>query len=264
MVREDDLERYYITLFAPSWAQPQLWALFAFNQEVAKTRENVSEPMIGEIRLQWWREALEGISNGKPREHPVVQALSGVTAFTRIRPMLDEIIDGREQDLSTEVATDFKSLAAYADKVGGALCVAAAYILDGGIPASDISAARATGRVWAMIGILRALPFQIKDDKEFSATGASLQGFRGVTIREMEQRLKPLTTAMFSFIEEGFTEATTPVSTSIRPVMALNSLSKLHMDALDKAEGSPFRMTEYEKGNLSKLLALLSYHLFKR
>ena len=64
MVRKDDRERYECTLFAPRKLQPKLWTLYAFNQEVAKTRENVSEAMLGEIRLQWWQDVLEELGQG--------------------------------------------------------------------------------------------------------------------------------------------------------------------------------------------------------
>src|SRR3546814_19441352 len=53
-----------------------LFALYAFNHEVAKTAEVVSEPMIGRIRLQWWRECLDGIYDGAARQHEVVQPLA--------------------------------------------------------------------------------------------------------------------------------------------------------------------------------------------
>lgn len=52
-----DPDRWLTTLFAPDASRPGLFALYAFNAEIARARESVSQPMIGQIRLQWWREA---------------------------------------------------------------------------------------------------------------------------------------------------------------------------------------------------------------
>ena len=74
LVRRVDYDRYLTALFAPPPARERLFALYAFNHEIAKVRETVSEPMIGQIRLQWWREAIGGIHAGTPRKHMVVAA----------------------------------------------------------------------------------------------------------------------------------------------------------------------------------------------
>ncbi len=58
IVRENDPDRFFCTLFAPPAKREALFALYAFNHELARVAESVSEPMLGEIRLQWWREAL--------------------------------------------------------------------------------------------------------------------------------------------------------------------------------------------------------------
>ena len=63
-VRRHDRERYLTALFAPSDRREDLLALYAFNLEVARTRESVREAMLGQIRLQWWRDALDEIQAG--------------------------------------------------------------------------------------------------------------------------------------------------------------------------------------------------------
>ena len=73
LVRQHDRDRFLTTLFAPDDRREDLLALYAFNHEVAKTREVVSEPTLGRIRLQWWRDNLEAIYAGQPpRRHGVV------------------------------------------------------------------------------------------------------------------------------------------------------------------------------------------------
>jgi phytoene synthase len=263
MVREDDPERYYVSLFAPAAKQPHLWALFAFNQEVAKTRESVSEPMIGEIRLQWWREALDGIAAGAPREHPVVLGLNAIPAFAAIRPLLDTVIDGRAQDLEMEAETGIQTLEHYADKVGGALHEAAARIVTDTLDEHDAALVRASGRAWAMLGILRALPYQISDPKAFSVTGATTQGLAGLSADELNERLKPLLDPARAYVEREYEAAChKPASKAIKPVLAANAITARHRLALKRAGGSPFRMAQFEDSNLRKLVALLAYHLF--
>src|SRR3546814_8066529 len=80
LVERHDPDRYLASLFAPEAQREDLFALYAFNYEVAKTAEVVSEPMIGQIRLQWWRESLAGIYEGRARQHEVVQPLAHAVA----------------------------------------------------------------------------------------------------------------------------------------------------------------------------------------
>ena len=76
LVRKVDTDRYLAALFAPASLRFHLFALYAFNYEVAKTADAVSQPVLGQIRLQWWRDSIEEIYAGKVREHEVVKALA--------------------------------------------------------------------------------------------------------------------------------------------------------------------------------------------
>ena len=97
--RRDDPDRWLASLFAPDAARPDLNALLAFNGELARTREQVSQAMLGEIRLQWWRDAIEGIYAGNPRAHPVVRTLAqAVARHDLARPLFDRLIDARTDD----------------------------------------------------------------------------------------------------------------------------------------------------------------------
>ncbi|MBS0520936.1 MAG: squalene/phytoene synthase family protein [Proteobacteria bacterium] len=76
-VRGVDRDRFLAALFAPEPARSGLLALLAFDHELARTRAVTREPMLAEIRLEWWREAAaEAASGGAPRAQPVVEALS--------------------------------------------------------------------------------------------------------------------------------------------------------------------------------------------
>ena len=75
LVRRHDRDRFQTALFAPAAHREALFALYAFNYEIARVREIVREPMLGRIRLQWWREAMAAAFAGGPvRRHEVVDA----------------------------------------------------------------------------------------------------------------------------------------------------------------------------------------------
>src|SRR5262245_24843071 len=94
--RAGDRERFLPTLFASEPARSDLWAALAFNLEIARTRETVSEPTLGEIRLQWWQESIDATYEGTPRAHPVVRALASAIARTRPpRARFERLLHGR-------------------------------------------------------------------------------------------------------------------------------------------------------------------------
>lgn len=158
-VRSHDHDRFLTCLFAPATRREDLFALYAFNLEVAKTAEVVSEAMIGRIRLQWWREALDGIYCGTPRKHAVVEPLAAtVKRHDLPRSLFDKIIDGRELDLEDEPPCDLQAFEAYAANTSAALTRLAAMVL-GVKEEVALEAAEHVGSAWAMIGLLRAVPF---------------------------------------------------------------------------------------------------------
>ncbi|OYQ32959.1 phytoene synthase [Niveispirillum lacus] len=158
-VRKHDNDRFLTALFAPSSVREDLFALYAFNHEVAKTREVVTEPTLGQIRLQWWRESIEGAFEGQPRRHEVVEPLANaITRHGLDRTQFDLLIDGREADLDDEAPADMECLINYAQVTGAPPVRLACQILGARDPAS-MEAARLVGTAWALTGILRATPF---------------------------------------------------------------------------------------------------------
>src|SRR3546814_190937 len=142
-VRRNDHDRYLTALLLPPDARAGALALYAYNAELAKTRESVSEPILGQIRLQWWREAVDGIYGAEPREHPVIGALArAVERHAIARPGLEALIDAREADLDDTPPGDLAALEAYAAASSGPLT---ALVLDILAPGSE-TARRAADR----------------------------------------------------------------------------------------------------------------------
>ena len=89
--RAADPDRYLCALFADAPRRGALFALILFNAEIARVREVVSEPMLGQIRLQWWREAIDEIYRGQGRRHEVADPLAAATNIPGARwTFLDE------------------------------------------------------------------------------------------------------------------------------------------------------------------------------
>ena len=124
MVRQHDPDRYFTTLFAPAARRETLFTLYAFNHELARAREVVREPMMALIRLQWWREVLEGAR----RQHEVAAPLgAALDAGSLLATDLEPMIAARERE-----AEDIGTMAdfdAYVQGAAGGLMVAAARAL---------------------------------------------------------------------------------------------------------------------------------------
>lgn len=161
-MRSLDRDRYLAALFAPADRPAALFALYAFNIEIAGVREAVSEPMLGEIRLQWWREAIDGIYAGAPRRHAVALALSEAVAAHRLpRAEFDAMIDARGFDLEDTAPGTLAELEHYAAGTSASLCRLAFCAL--GADGDDAAeAAHRAGIAWALTGLLRAVPFHAR------------------------------------------------------------------------------------------------------
>lgn len=159
IARRNDPDRFLCALFAPPARRDHVFSLLAFEHEIAKTRSVVSEPMLGQIRLQWWREALDGIYGRRPRRHDVIEALAAaILAFQLPRPLLDGMIDAREDTLERSPA-DLEGLIRHADRTGGALADLWLRVVwpDPATPSAAILAAtRDSGIAYALVGTLRA------------------------------------------------------------------------------------------------------------
>jgi NADH dehydrogenase [ubiquinone] 1 alpha subcomplex assembly factor 6 len=164
-LRRVDPDRFLLCLFAPERVREDWFALYAFNHEIAKVREVVSETAIGRIRLQWWREAIDEIVAGTPRRHAVVEALvPGFAAHGWQAEAFHALIDAREADLDGEVPADTASLVAYAHQTTAPLQRLLLQTLGHHEQESaSTEAAQAAGAAYALTGLLRAFAFQLQE-----------------------------------------------------------------------------------------------------
>ncbi|MBO89109.1 MAG: phytoene synthase [Rickettsiales bacterium] len=163
-VRRNDRDRFLSALFAPVHLREHLYTLYAFNIEVSKTREIVNEPMLGAIRLQWWREAIEAIYEERPvRKHAVLTALKNTINICGLdKENFERLIDGRNLDLEDLPATNLVNFVKYADATSGSVIVLALQVLGVKIDEEIKRIAFDVGRAWAIVGTIRAMPYQLQ------------------------------------------------------------------------------------------------------
>ncbi len=156
LLKRDDRDRWFASLFLPASLRPHVNALYAFSLEIARVRQLVSEPGLGEIRFQWWREVLADESESA---HPVAAALLDTMARCGLprEPFLG-LIDARLFDLYDSPMPSVAALEAYAQATVGSLFGCAAAILGA---AGDEAAAGDAGIAYAVTGLLRALPWHL-------------------------------------------------------------------------------------------------------
>jgi phytoene synthase len=159
LVREADKDRFLATLFAPQPHRAALFALYAFNIELARIREVVREPMAGEMRLQWWADMLDNKEHGTVDAHPVVAALK--LAIERYRLPLEPLkamVEIRFFDLYDDQPTTLEALESYASQTAASLILLAAQILNNGKPHALGEIAEHAGIAYGLAGLLRAFP----------------------------------------------------------------------------------------------------------
>lgn len=247
LVQRHDRDRYLASLFAPAAARERLFALYAFNHEVAKTAEVVSEPMIGQIRLQWWREALDAIYEGRPpRQHEVVQPLAeAIRARALPRAPFEALLEAREFDLDPAPPETLAALRAYANGTSTGLLRLALDIL-GAEDAASRAAAGELGPAWAYLGLLRTLPLHARQKRCYLP--ADLMAEAGVDLREVfELRGSPALSAVCGRLLD---EAERHLAASRRlsgevprralPALLPARLAGLYLHQLRRAGGNPF------------------------
>lgn len=163
LLRRADKDRFLSTLFAPETDRRFLHALAAFNVEIARVRETISEPMPGEVRFQWWRDALMGMGRGDVDAHPVARALLDAMQQCRlpVKALLD-LIDARTFDLYDDPMPSINALEGYCGETAGALFQLSAICLSGGATPPTGRAAGHAGVAYGIVGLMRALPFHAR------------------------------------------------------------------------------------------------------
>ncbi|HUZ71683.1 MAG TPA: squalene/phytoene synthase family protein [Stellaceae bacterium] len=263
LVRRHDRDRFLTAQFAPRARREALYALYAFNYEVAKTREMVRETVLGHMRLQWWRETIAAIYAGAPsRLHAVAAPLAETIAAHHLsREYFDRLIDSREADLDDRPPRDLAALEAYAAATSGGLVALALEAL--GVRTGPAHAAGTEiGVAHALAGLLLAVPFHARARRLYLP--ADLIAAHGINVERTVFALKsaPALDVVAAFIAAR-ARAHLAVARARRsdvppaavPALLPAVLAARGLDRLARAGGNPFapRLTRPDGGKIAAL-----------
>jgi phytoene synthase len=156
-VREADPDRYLSTLYAPAEKRTALFSLYAFNAEIASVRDRIREALPGEVRLQWWREVIDGerAADG----HPLAEALlATIAAHNLPRAAFANYLEARMFDLFDDPMPTRGDLEGYCGETASALIQLALLILDADAAPPQSDLAGHAGCAQAITGLLRLVP----------------------------------------------------------------------------------------------------------
>ncbi len=165
LLRRRDQDRYWSVLFAPARKRAGLIALYAYNAELARIAASAQEPMVAQIRLQWWRDAIDLASPGTRTGNPVADALTAaMTAHDLPKERLIAMADARVPEIFGDPPADIQGLRAAVQATEGTVFELAAWILgDRGILTAE--AAGHAGLAYGLVGLLRTIPAQLSRRK---------------------------------------------------------------------------------------------------
>ncbi len=211
LIRRVDEGRWLSSRYvADAERRADLIALYAYDHEITRAPRVVSKPLLGEIRLAWWREALDAIYAGQTvRRHPVAEALKTTVARRGLpREFLETPLDARYDDLQPGAFEDEAALNAWLDAAYGSIMAAAARMLD---PAADPHAARSAARLW---GLARTPAKRLP-------TGLQPRRAMSVHRKAAGSELRDLPIAAFPAVAHVSLAAASPVSKRLRLIAAV-------------------------------------------
>lgn len=173
-LKQADPDRFRAALMSDAQGRADLLILYAFHYELAKVPEVTSEPMLGQIRYEWWREAIdEFYSDRAVRRHEISTPLSEMLLRTDVpRFWMDRLIDGRARDLDPQPFADLDAARDYCRQTSGTLMQIAVKVL--GIEPTD--GVLVAGEAWGLTGLLRSYSFyhdRILQNVSFDDLGAA-------------------------------------------------------------------------------------------
>jgi len=244
LARAQDRDRWLAALFAPEPARPHLHALTAFNYEVGRLREIVREPLAGEMRLTWWRDALK---QGGASGHPVALALLATIAnFGLPVALFENHLAARQFDLYDDPIPSLNDLEGYCGETASSLFQLAALILAEG---ADVGAADASGHsgvAYGITGHLRALPLTSARGQVFLPR--DILERRGVSPDDLRARragpgLAAALRELCDIARSHLAEAQTRIASlpaSVAPAYAPLAFLPAYLARLERAADAPF------------------------
>jgi len=246
LVRSHDFARYASTLFMPSERRRALLAIYAFNVEISRVREQVSQPLPGEMRLQWWTDMLAGTSHGGVEGNPVAAELMLAIRSCRLPvERLSRLIDEHQFDLYNDPMPTMAALEGYINDTACALFSLGAAICGRQSPEIE-HLARHAGLAQGIAQVIAALPLDASRRQLFVPLQLLQQ--HGIGMEEVfaGKETPKLRAALDQLIAEGQGHLKTAfallesVPSEVRPVFLPLALVRSDLQRMSRADNDPF------------------------
>jgi phytoene synthase len=248
-VRAADHDRYLSALYAPADRRDALFALYAFNAEIAGVRDRIHEPLPGEVRLQWWRDV---INADGPEEtgHPTADALRATIGANHLpKAAFENMLEARIFDLYDDPMPSRTDLEGYCGETAAALIQLAAMVLDPVAASGFAELAGRAGCAQAITGLLLLLPLNRRRGQCFvpvdilTAAGTTPEEFvKGEGGAAAERAVA----AMIALAREhlnAFEKGAPALPVALRPAFLPLALTRAYLDKMEKAGRSPLNVT---------------------
>ena len=250
LVRNHDFADYAATIFAPADRRRALLALYAFNDEIVRVREHISQPLPGEIRLQWWTDMLTGHGHGGVEGHPVAaELLAAIRTFGLPIDVLTRLIEAHQFDLYNDLMPDMTALESYLQQTTVSLLLLAARVI--GHPTDNIAhVARHGGFAIGLARIIAMLPLDSSRRQMFvprdslEQHGVDMEGvFSGRATPELRAALNDLIAEARRHLDVA-TELLAELPRGVRSVFLPLALVRSELSRLARPDRDPFTPPE--------------------
>jgi len=246
LVRTHDFVRYVSSLFMAAAERRALLALYAFNVEISRVRDSVSQALPGEVRLQWWRDMLEGAGHGGVEGNPVAaELLRAIGQWGLPIEPLSRLIDEHAFDLYNDPMPTLAALEGYANDTSAALFALAAGIMAPPSAATD-HLARHAGLADGFTRVIAALPrdaarHQLFLPLQFLENSGSSQHevFAGKQTPKMRAAIDRLIGEAHAHLQTAF-NLLADAPRSIRPVFLPLAMARHELAQMSRADADPF------------------------
>ncbi|MES2196738.1 MAG: phytoene/squalene synthase family protein [Pseudomonadota bacterium] len=246
LVRSHDFARYASTVFMPSDQRRALLALYAFNVEISRVRELVSQPLPGEMRLQWWTDMLAGTSHGGVEGNPVAAELMLAIRNGRLPvERLSRLIDEHQFDLYNDPMPTMAALEGYINDTACALFSLGAAICGRQSEAIE-HLARHAGLAQGIAQVIAALPMDASRRQLFVPLQLLQQHGSGMEEVFAGKETPQLRAALGQLIAEGQGHLKTAftlladVPPEVKPVFLPLALVRRDLTRMSRADNDPF------------------------
>ena len=246
LVRTHDFARYASSLFMPAAQRRALLAVFAFNVEVSRVREQVSQPLPGEMRLQWWTDMLAGAGHGGVEGNPVAAELNlAIQKFGLPAERLSRLIDEHQFDLYNDPMPTMAALEGYINDTSAALFSLGAAIAGWKSPEIE-HLARHAGLAQGIVQVIAALPLDASRRQLFvplqllESQGSGMEeAFAGKETPKLRAALDQLMNDARAHLQMAFT-LLEDASPALRPVFLPLALVRRDLPRMSRADSDPF------------------------